>query len=706
VTPLQRVRDALDAANCRTRDGGRNWTCPSHEDANPSLSVTEGRDGRVLLRCHAGCEFAAIVAAIGLQPADLAPARDVEWTPFGEPVATYRYVDQRGKLLYGVCRFEPKTFRQWRPDESKRGGRAWSVRGVTLVPYRLPELLAAVADGRTIHVVEGEKDVAAIVAAGGEATTFAMGAGKWRPGYAKWFEGADVVVVADDDEPGRQHAATVAKALAGTAATVRTVKAAAGKDAADHLAAGHALDDFAPLEVEDAEPADAADAPVVHVGRAEGAGILAGVEDTYRRFVHYVNDHQAVAVTLWTAHTHAIDAFDVTPYLYFKSPEPESGKTRNFEVGEHLVARPWRVVEASEAVVFRKIDAERPTVMLDEVDALFGDRGDGREGLRGVLNEGYRRGATVPRCVGEGQTLTDFAVFCAKAFAGIGNLPRTIATRSIPIHMQRRAKFEHVERFSIRHTPPTLWPLRDRLAAWIALVADELAHAKPGMPASLSDRQVDIWEPLLAIADAAGGDWPTRARTAAVQLHGHDPTADPGIGALLLTHIREVFDAEPTVGSSMDAMASDRLLRALTERDDGPWGDWWAGDVAARNVRGPASKLAKLLRPYGIKPDQVWTYDGKVRGYRRAWFAKAFELYIPIPADAETVGDVPTDPEDGRTVDPRSEALSDLRRDNPDSGADLQPTVLPFSQTVGGATTVPEPMFDADDHRDPGRWSQ
>jgi hypothetical protein len=156
----------------------------------------------------------------------------------------------------------------------------------------------------------------------------------------------------------------------------------------------------------------------------------------------------------------------------------------------------------------------------------------------------------------------------------------------------------------------------------------------------------------------------------------------------------------------MDAIASDKLLRALTERDDGPWGDWWAGDVAARNVRGPASKLAKLLRPYGIKPDQVWTYDGKVRGYRRAWFAKAFELYIPIPADAKTVGDVPTDSEDGRTVDPRSEALSDLRQDNPDRGPDQQPTVLPSSYMVEGATTVPESMFDADDHRDPGRHAK
>jgi hypothetical protein len=681
------------------------YKCPAHPDTGRSLKLTY-RDNRVDVTCFdAGCGKQAILDRLGLRRVDL---DDYGPAAGGKPVGVFAYHDERGAEVLRAHRYVAPVGVRY--EHFRDGGWEWApaTRGPHVL-YRLGDVLAAIETEERVFVVDDEQAADALREAGVTATTAAYRPpGKpWRPEYVERLHGAYCTVVARKHEAGRKHARNLAAMLldAGAAdvALIEPATAKHGGDAADHLAAGFGLDDFAPLSA-DTEPERAAAAPVVQVERAEGAGILAGVEETYRRFVHYSNDHQAVAVTLWTAHTWAIDAFDVTPYMHFKSPEPESGKTRNFEIAEHLVARPWRVVEASEAVVFRKIDAERPTVMLDEVDALWGARADGREGLRGVLNEGYRRGATVPRCVGEGQTLTDFAVFCAKAFAGIGDLPRTIATRAIPIRMQRRAKSEPVERFSIRHTPPTLWPLRDRLAAWVALVADELAHAKPGMPASLSDRQVDIWEPLLAIADAAGGDWPTRARTAAVELHGHDPTADPGVGALLLSHIRDAFDTEP-----MDAIASDKLLRALVGRDDGPWGDWWAGDMAAKNVRGPASKLAKLLRPYGIKPDQVWTYQGKTRGYRREWFAKAFELYIPTPADEETVGEVPTDSEDGRTVDPSSEALSDLRRDNPDMGADQRTTVLPFSQSVEGVPTVPaglvegdavaEPMFDSDDPR-------
>jgi hypothetical protein len=682
------------------------YVCPvGHPGGKRTLKV-QYEGSRVTGHCfESGCGWQQVIDRLGVRRQDLdddGPARG------GRLVGVYPYPDESGAEVLRVYRYEQPTstrYQVWTGGEWRWDNRAGAR---THLLYRLPHVLDAVHAGERVYLVDSEASADALFKAGAVATTIAGKPGaQLRTSHIEWLRDGYVTIVARRDQAGRNHARLARAALTEVAAEVEVVEPQVNRPhatAADHLDAGLGLDDFAPLAVAGPEPGPATAGPAVQVERAEGAGILAGVEETYRRFVHYANDHQAVAVTLWTAHTHAIDVFDVTPYLHFKSPEPESGKTRNFEVGEHLVARPWRVVEASEAVVFRKIDAERPTVMLDEVDALWGARADGREGLRGVLNEGYRRGATVPRCVGEGQTLTDFAVFCAKAFAGIGDLPRTIATRSIPIRMQRRAKSEPVERFSIRHTPPTLWPLRDRLAAWVALVADELAHAKPGMPASLSDRQVDIWEPLLAIADAAGGDWPTRARTAAAKLHGQDPTADPGVGPLLLSHIREAFDAEAlALDSSMDAIASDKLLQALVGRDDGPWGDWWAGDLAARNVRGPASKLAKLLRPYGIKPDQVWTYQGKTRGYRRAWFAKAFELYIPPPADEETVGEAPTDSEDGRTVDASSEALSDLRRDNPDMGADQQSTVLPFSQTVEGGPTVSEPALDTDD---PGRFAR
>jgi antitoxin (DNA-binding transcriptional repressor) of toxin-antitoxin stability system len=646
VNPLSRVRDALDAANCRTRDGGRNWTCPSHEDANPSLSVTEGRDGRVLLRCHAGCEFAAIVAAIGLQPADLAPAtRDVEWTPFGEPVATYRYVDQRGKLLYGVCRFEPKTFRQWRPDESKRGGKAWSVRGVTLVPYRLPELLAAVADGRTVHVVEGEKDVAAIVAAGGEATTFAMGAGKWRPGYAKWFEGADVVVVADDDEPGHRHAATVAKALAGVAATVAVVKAAEGKDAADHLAAGHGLDQFAPLVVEGATAGDGVvegsttgtgtveGAVTIAVALEAGAGVLADAEAYLRRYVVFPSDAPAVAGALFAAHTHAFAAAETTPYLHVTAPEKLSGKTRFAEALANLCCRPLPAAHMTAAAVYRSIGDPAPTILFDEVQELFGRGADGdQKKLQAVLNAGFQPDTPVRVVEGDGanRVVAEFPVFCPKVLAGKGELPDMLASRSIPIRMRRKKKTDTVQRFRRRPARAEAEPLRARLAGWAATALPKLTDAMPDLPEELNDRQQDIWEPLLAIADAAGGDWPKRARAAAIELHGGEVT-DDSVGVLLLRHVRETFEQH----GALDRITTAALLGFLVDRDDGPWGEWWGNDVEATRLKGPAVRLAKLLKPYGIKP-KLLRFEGEPeRGYERAAFVDAWAAYC-----AEDVTDV------------------------------------------------------------------
>jgi hypothetical protein len=411
--------------------------------------------------------------------------------------------------------------------------------------------------------------------------------------------------------------------------------------------------------------------------------------------VRYPSRHEAVAVALWTAHTWAVDASYTTPYLFFSSAEPESGKTRNLEVAECLVARPWRIVEATEAVLFRKIERDSPTVLYDEVDALWreGKTNDGREGLRAVLNEGYRRGAKVPRCVGDGHELADFSVFGAKAFAGLGKLPRTIATRSITIRMQKRTKDELVKAFSIEQTPPMLAPLRDRLAAWIAVVGDELRGAKPEIPAALSDRQADIWRPLLALADAAGDPWPKWARVAAVELHGHDPAADPSVGVLLLRHIREVFDA-----ADKPALHTAVLLRSLVDRDDGPWAEWWGADVAAGHPKSPGNRLASILKLYEVAPDQVWAHGSNGRGYKREWFEDAWKRHLPnVPDKAAR----PNVPEDVRTLEPRSEAISEAEpvdAESPEIDPDQRPNVLTFPTTLG-----PEPNVSAGD---PGRFTR
>jgi len=251
---LGRLRDVS------TSGEGYRARCPVHDDRHPSLSIKEAPDGRVLLHCFAGCTAEEIVAAIGMQTQDLFPkdekkaAPDHDWTPRGPALASYPYTDETGELLFTVCRTADKQFPCWRPDPTKRQGKSWSLNGVRRVPYRLPQVMEAVTHGKTIYIVEGEKDVEALEAVGAVATCNPGGAGKWRAEYADYLSGAQVIVVADKDEPGRRHAAQVAASLKDKARQVTVVEARQGKDAADHLEAGSGVDDFEPTGGEPEAP--------------------------------------------------------------------------------------------------------------------------------------------------------------------------------------------------------------------------------------------------------------------------------------------------------------------------------------------------------------------------------------------------------------------------------------------------------------------
>lgn len=237
-------------------DGTRAARCPAHDDRRASLSISEGADGRALLHCHAGCEIADVMRAIGLTMADLMPPRD-ERRPYangtskrhaapGGPngggggariVATYDYRDEDGELLYQVVRFEPKGFRQRRPNGN---GWTWNLDGVRRVLYRLSELLAADFEA-PMFLVEGEKDAETLARLGLCATTNAGGAGKWRAEYGEALRGRHVVVLPDNDDPGRKHAAEAAAALAGMAASIKVVELSglpAKGDVSDWLAKG------------------------------------------------------------------------------------------------------------------------------------------------------------------------------------------------------------------------------------------------------------------------------------------------------------------------------------------------------------------------------------------------------------------------------------------------------------------------------------
>ncbi len=204
------------------KPAGKGWSarCPAHEDQCNSLSIDEGDDGRVLLNCFAGCRPEAVVASAGMTMADLFPERTTRRSRKTMIVATYDYRDRSGKLAFQVVRYAPKMFRQRRPDG--RGGWIYNLNGTKRVPYRLPELLTADAE-KTVFVVEGEKDVDRLVREGLVATTNAGGAGKWRKEYGEVLRGRDVVVIPDNDIPGRRHAEEVARSLFGVARSVRVI---------------------------------------------------------------------------------------------------------------------------------------------------------------------------------------------------------------------------------------------------------------------------------------------------------------------------------------------------------------------------------------------------------------------------------------------------------------------------------------------------
>jgi 5S rRNA maturation endonuclease (ribonuclease M5) len=227
---------------------GLSLCCPAHEDSNPSLSVSEGEGGRVLIHCHAGCSLDAVLSAAGLEHADLSLPRqqssDDDWTPAGKAAARYRYTDADGKLLFEVLRTDGKKFLQRRPDPSRPSGWDWRLGDVERPLYRLAAVLEAVKDGLTVFVCEGEKDVHAVLRTGAIATCNPHGAGKWRKEHSEALRDADVVVVADKDNPGWAHARAVRESLKGVAANVRVTEALAGKDVFDHLAAGHDLSEL------------------------------------------------------------------------------------------------------------------------------------------------------------------------------------------------------------------------------------------------------------------------------------------------------------------------------------------------------------------------------------------------------------------------------------------------------------------------------
>jgi Protein of unknown function (DUF3631)/DnaB-like helicase N terminal domain len=351
----------------------------------------------------------------------------------------------------------------------------------------------------------------------------------------------------------------------------------------------------------------------------DGGSLLNRIGAFIDRFV-VLKPAQRDVICLWVMHTHAFSAADATAYISVTSPEMRCGKSRLLEVAARLVAAPWFTARVSPAVLARKVDGESPTLLLDESDAAFKGDKEYAEVLRGILNSGHRRGGVTSLCVGKGTEISykDFQTFCPKMIAGIGHLPDTVSDRSIIIQLQRRTPNERsVERFRFRLVEVEAKPLREAVTAWGEANMDALREVQPKLPEVLNDRQQDGAEPLLALADRAGGDWPQRARAALIDVFSGAPQ-DDSLCVQLLADIWTVFQQ-----AGVARLSSDDLKNGLMQIETSPWAEFHRGKPLT-----PIS-LARLLKRFKIFPKTLRIGTATPKGYELSLFTDSWERYLP-----------------------------------------------------------------------------
>ena len=347
----------------------------------------------------------------------------------------------------------------------------------------------------------------------------------------------------------------------------------------------------------------------------DGHALLSQLSAIFTGYV--VMPHAAAdATALWVMHAYLIEAADATPRLAIKSPEKRCGKTRLLSIIAHVAPRALATSNISPAAMFRTIQAAKPTLLIDEADTFV----TMSEELRGVINSGHTRmTAYVVRTEGEDLQPRRFSTWAPIAFATIGKLPNTVEDRSITIPLRRRRPDERVERLRRDHVEH-LQALASRAARFASDHSVEIAALDPRLPEQLHDRAADNWRPLLAIADAAGGDWPERARAAAITLSADGAADQDSMRTMLLDDIRSYFQSK-----GIDRVASDALVTYLVNIDDKPWPELNRGKPITK------AGLARLLKPFRILPTTI-RLDGNrtAKGYYLSAFEDAFTRYLSV----------------------------------------------------------------------------
>jgi putative DNA primase/helicase len=395
--------------------------------------------------------------------------------------------------------------------------------------------------------------------------------------------------------------------------------------------------------------------------RENGQILLDELETLLNRFV-ILPAQAPETLALWILHTYAFELRDVSTYLGVESPEKRCGKTTLLSVLNRLVNRPVAAANISPSAFFRAIEEMRPTLLIDEADTFL----RGNDELRGILNAGYTRDTAYvvrvtqtdvnplheprssrreeapfsenskfeiqnsklenrPVQVGPSldtrhSSLGHFSCWCPKVMAAIGRLPDTLADRCIVIRMQRKTIDEECARLRNLNTTG----LRERCIQFVKENHNTIAAAQPQVPESLNDRAADIWEPLLVLADIAGGEWPTKARRAAQGLSANSQSRSP-IGSLLF----DIFCGMCVTQS--DRISSHDLVNWLNRYTDRPWQDLPGLRLVDSGRRKEITELwlSQQLRPYGIRPKTIRIGDRTPKGYVEDDMLEMFQRYVP-----------------------------------------------------------------------------
>lgn len=348
-----------------------------------------------------------------------------------------------------------------------------------------------------------------------------------------------------------------------------------------------------------------------------GAALLAELHAALGRYVVFPSPEVHDAVTAYIAATHAAPAWEHASRLAILSPEKRCGKSRLLDVIEATCHQPLITVNISPAALVRSIGVDPPTLLLDEADTVFGKKAaDNHEDLRGIINAGHQRNRPYIRWDATARSTEHCKTFSMAVLAGIGDLPDTIMDRAVIARMRRRAPGEVVAPYRSRRDAPALNDLRLRLGEWIREHIKDLGESYPDMP--VEDRAADTWEPLVAVADLARGDWPERIRTACKTMTTDADASDASgsLGLRLLADMRTVF-------GTATALHTKTVLERLHDLEDGPWGNLYGQPLTSH-------ELSKRLRPYGAAPVDVREEGGPNRkGYRRVDLHEAWSRYLP-----------------------------------------------------------------------------